>query len=510
MQAKTGSVGWVAPGLLFAGLGMVVAGGCGPKPGPNPPAKREFDSAVVRVWCGDERFAREFTPRAKAWANRTAADVKFVSAEADADVLLVPPAHLGRLDPPTRLLRVPEAVAADTSAYQWGGLLVVYQSRLANWGTDRVAVPLVGEGHVLLYRADVLGEPALVAAFREKHGRPPLPIRTWEELAEVGRFATDRGGKPALPPVPADPAAAAAAFGHVAACYDRAASTGRDLAAADPGQPAAATHPFIRGLTFYTDVEVLRDRRSDRWEVRLDAPAFGEAFRWFEQTAKCRPPAPGDPTEAVISGSAVAAVVPLAALARLPKDPASGSVDAKFGVGTVPGSGGYFDAAGRMHKAGGANLVPHYTGGGLVGVVRTSAAHPDAAWALLAELGGPAGSAASLDDPAVGGGPLRTEHAAENSRLWQQYGFDAARTADLNRALREYVSAGTVNPALDLRTPDVDAVNALLARQVARVAAGEVTADAGQKQAVKEWEELDAKTPKEQRTLWRRKSAGLD
>lgn len=492
---------------LLAILAVVLAGGCGSKPGPNQPVKKEFEAAPVRVWCGEGRFVREFTPRAKAWANRTAADVKFVAAEADADVLLVPPARLGRLDPSARLMRVPEGYLADSSPYQWGGLLGVYQSRLALWGADRYALPLVGEGYVTLYRADVLAGPEFVAAFRQKYGRPPLPIRTWDELAEVGRFATDRAGKPALPPVPADPAAAAAALAQIAACYDRLSSTGRDLPATGAGE---TLHPYLRGLSFFTDVEVLGDPNSPKWEVRVGGPAFGEAFRWFEQTAKLRPATSGDPTEAVISGTAVAAVVPLGELVRLPKDGTSGGVDTRFGVGSVPGSGGYYDAAGRLQKAGGVNFVPYHPGGGLVGVVRNSAERPDACWALLAELGGPAGSAASLDDPAVGGGPLRIDHAAENPRLWQQYGFDPPRTADLNRAVRENVAAGTINPAVGLRTPDLDAVNALLARQVAKVAAGEVTADAGQKQAVKEWEELDAKTPANERKAWRRKSAGLD
>lgn len=510
MQAKTNPPRRaVLIGSAIA-LGLAVAGGCGPKPDAKPVGKKEYESATVRVWCGDERFVREFTPRAKAWANRTAADVKFVSAEADADVVLVPPARLGHLDPPARLLRVPDEYLADTSAYQWGGLIGVYQSRLPLWGTDRYALPLVGEGYVLLYRADVLTEPEFVSAFREQNGRAPLPIRTWDELAEVGRFATDRAGKPALPPVPADPTAAATAFGQIAACYDRAASSGRDQPPANPEQPGETLHPYVRGLTFFTDVEALRAPDPPKWEVRVDAPAFGEAFRWFERTAKYRPTTPGDPTDAVTRGPAVAAVVPLGELARLPKDPASGGVDARFGVASVPGSGGYYDATGRFQKTGGVNFVPYHPGGGLLGVVRTSANRPDACWALLAELGGPTGSAASLDDPAVGGGPLRTDHAAENPRLWQQYGFDPPRTADLNRAIRDYVAAGTINPAVGLRTPDVDAVNALLARQVAKVAAGEVTADAGRQQAVKEWQELDAKTPKDELLKWRRKSAGLD
>lgn len=492
--------------LLFAVallLGLTTGCGCGAKPAEPTAVKKESAGGVVKLWCGDERMAGVFVPRAKAWAHRNTAKLEVVSAEADADVLLLPPAQLGRLDPPANLLTVPPALAGESSDFQWGGLIRVYQSRLAHWGGERYAVPLVGEAYVTVYRADVLGAPAFTDAFRQKYNHPPLPVRTWDELAELGQFATDRTGKPALPPLPADPFAAVAAFGHIAACYDRLATTGGGRAEAD------LRDPYFRGLSFYTDGEVLRNRPAE-WEVRIGEPAFGEAFRWFEKTAKCRPSKPGDPTDALVSGSAVAAVVPIGDLNRLPRDPNTGAVDAKFGVAPVPGSDGYFDASGKRVKTTGANRVPHYPGGGLIGVVRQSAAHPDAAWGLLGELGGPIASSATLDTPAAGGGPLRIEQVTESTRQWQQYGFDKAHTADLSKAVHDYVAPGTINPAVGLRTPDVAAVHALLARQLAKVASGEVTADAGQQQAAKEWRELDAKTPADRRQADRRKSAGLD
>lgn len=505
VKIRTAASRWLLGAVaVAAAVGLAAGCGCGPRPPDQPAGKKEHADAVVKVWCGDERLGGVFGPRAKAWAHRHSATVQVVSAEADADVLLVPPARLGRLDPPATLRPVAPTVTEEGSAFQWGGLLGVYQSRLSHWGVDRYAVPLVGEGYVLVYRADVLNDDGFVAAFREKHTRTPLPVRTWDDLTDVGRLATARTGKPALAPLPADPTAAVTALGQVAAPFDRLADHGGTT------KGGGASDAYFRGLSFFTDVDVLRNRTSGAWEVRLAAPAFAEAFRWFEATAPFRPAQPGDPTAALIDGSAVAAVVPLGDLTRLPKDAASGAIDAKFGVSAVPGSEAYYDAAGVKQKANGVNRVPYYAAGGLVGVVRKSAAHPDAGWALLAELGGPGGTAATLDTPAVGGGPVRIEHASNTPRLWQQYGFDKERTNDLTRAVVEYVAAGTINPATALRTPDVDAINAVLAGPLAKVAGGQVSADAGHKAAVKGWEELDAKTPREQRVAVRRKSAGMD
>ncbi len=506
MQAKIRPPSRRLSGIVAAlALGLAAGCGCGTKPPDQPTAKKTHADAVLKVWCADPQTAGVFVPRAQAWAHRNAATVEQVTDEALADVLLVPPARLGRLDPPAALRPVPAAITGEGSAFQWGGLLGVYQSRLAHWGGDRYAVPLVGEAYVLVYRADVLGDGPFADAFRQKHFRAPLPVRTWEELAEVGLFATARTGKPGLPPLPSDPAAAATTFGQIAACYDRVIATGG-------GNPTdtRGPDPYVRGLSFYTDVDVLRDRAPDQWEVRIGGPAFGEAFRWFEKTAKCRPTEAGDVIDSLVSGSAVAAVVPIGDLAKLPRDAGTGAVDAKFGVASVPGADAYYDTAGKRQKTTSVNRVPLYAGGGLTGVVRQSAAHPDAAWALLAELGGPAGSAAAVANATVGGGPLRIEHATPSTAHWEQYGFDAARTADLTAAVNDYVAPGTINPALALRTPDVGAVNALLANAVTAVAGGKQTADAGQTRAVTDWQALDAKTPVEARQAPRRKSAGLD
>jgi ABC-type glycerol-3-phosphate transport system substrate-binding protein len=496
-------VGRVAAILLAGVLGLTAGCGCGPKPVVPAETVKPHAAAGLKVWYGDENLTEAFSPRARAWAFRNGASVTAAATPAEADVLLVPAYRLGTFDPPAGLRPVPAAIVGEGSNFQWGGLLAVYQSRLAHWGGERYAVPLTGEGYVLLYRADVLDDPDFAAAFVQNHARPPLPVRTWTDLADLGRFATGRTGKPALPPLPADPHAAVATFGHIAACYDRPPLTG--------GPKADGGDAYFRGLSFFTDVDALRNGPADRWEVRVDKPAFGEAFRWFESTAKLRPAEPGDPTAAVLSGSAVAAVVPLGELNRLPRDPKTGMIDGKkFGVGAVPGSDGYFDDDGKRQKTTGANRIPYHPGGGLVGVVRQSAPNPDAAWALLGELGGPIGSTATLDTPAVGGGPLRTEQAGDSPRQWQQYGFDKERTADLARAVREYVAPNTLNPAVGLRTPDVDAVHALLAKALTQVAGGGVTADAGQAQAVKGWKELDAKTPREKRATDRKRAAGLD
>ncbi len=486
MQVK--SLPRVAPAVVLAAALLT---GCSTK-APPPVAKKEFVGVVITVGCDRPDAARAFGPRAALWANRTGAEVKWVPA-AEADVLLVPFRDLGRLDPPAALLPVPAALTGDKSAFQWGDLIGTYQRRLTAWGEEPYLVPLTGDGFVLAYRTDVFDDKSFVEAFREKHARHPLPIQTWDQLATVGEFATARRSKPSLAPVPADPTAATTAFAQIAACYDRAASTGKAESPTDPD-------PYTRGLSFFLEADAVREGGTGK-ETRLTAPAFGAAFSWFEKTAKSRPADPGDPADALAKGDAVAAVLSLADLKRATKG------GAKLGVLPVPGSNAYFDKAGGRKESVGDNHIPYHPASGLGGGVKKSAANPEACWALLAELGGPAGSAATLDDATLGAGPLRREHAADDDRPWQQYGADAAA---VHAGLKQHVNPATVNPAAGLRTADAAAVDAILAAEVQAVGTSKKAAADGQAAAAAKWDELDMQTPAEQRRRDRRKSLGVE
>ena len=146
--------------------------------------------------------------------------------------------------------------------------------------------------------------------------------------------------------------------------------------------------------------------------------------------------------------------------------------------------------------------------GGRLGVVRTRCPSPDAAFELLADLGGPTRSLETLGSAGLGAGPFRTAHL-ERDRLqvWYPYGFDADRSKALQDALRQYARQD-VNPVFGLRGPDQAALSAAAADALAKLAAGQTSAGDAVKQLAAAWNEIDSKTPKEQRLRWRRLAAG--
>ena len=88
-----------APDVARVALCCVILGtatGCpsppatAPPPGPGRPA-----GASLAVACSDPVYAGRLAQQAKAWAGRTGVAVRVVPDFADADVLVLPPGHLG-------------------------------------------------------------------------------------------------------------------------------------------------------------------------------------------------------------------------------------------------------------------------------------------------------------------------------------------------------------------------------------------------------------------------------
>src|SRR5439155_14029524 len=164
-------------------------------------------------------------------------------------------------------------------------------------------------------------------------------------------------------------------------------------------------------------------------------------------------PAPGgtdDPVAALAEGRAVLAGLSLDQLARLPRE--NGAVPARFGLAPVPGTRKVrgTNPAAELPP----NFVPHFSGGRL-GVVRTRCPHQEAAFDLLADLGGPARGAELIATPGLGAGPTRVAHVdRERLLLWLGYGFDEERTKALQDAMRRYVEQAVKNPTFGLRGPD--------------------------------------------------------
>ena len=500
---------WAAR-VALAGLVLGSAAGC--PSGPTAPTAATAARVPLTVACADPVYAARLGQQAKAWGGRTGVAVRVVADFAAADVLVIPPGRLGATltRPGFECLPLPASFKANDHPVQRARVAEAYRDTLCNWAGVVVALPLLADGAVLVYQADRLAAEAARAGFAAKFGRPLQPPRTYEDVADVAGYFAGADGRPSLPPLPAAPGELSTLYLRIVACYDRPASgevaVVRDpTPAAESSRPTGEPPPRDAKPAPTSALSLLADPFTG--DPRFQRPGFLAAARWLAVTAASRP----KPGTAPDPGGPVLELMELRDLARLPLDPATGGVAARFAVAPLPGTRSYFDADGKPAvAAAGGNYVPLLGGHALVGVVRQGCADPQAAWDFLADAAAGPGSAATLSDPATGGGPFRRDHVDEaNERLWLGYKFDAEQSRNLSLAMRRFLALNVANPVTVTRLPDADARLAALEATLRRVGTGGLAPEAALAEATASWKAFDAKVPPDDLARLRRNAAGL-
>lgn len=470
--------------------------GCNAPPVFEAP-KKPFDGQKLTLSCPEPAMADAITPMVRVWEARTGATVAVrrepMTAADATDVAVLAAGDLGAWAEPGHLAPVPAKLRAD-AAFQWSGLLPAYGERLVEWGGLTVAVPLTGDGHVVVYRADRFGEKTAIEASKARYGRGLAAPATWEEFADVAEVFAALDKKPSLPPLPTDPERLFDLLSRVASSADRPALSDFQLAAAAGQNREALAFQF----TLATG------------KPRLRGSGFQLAADWIARLRTANTlPAPGgsdDPVAALSEGRAVMAVLSLDQLARLPRE--GGAVPARFALAGVPGTRHVFGAQPSPERP--SNFIPHFSGGRL-GVVRARCQHQEAAFDLLADLGGPARGAEFIATPGLGAGPTRVAHVdRERLLLWLGYGFDEDRSKFLQDAMRHYTDQAVKNPTFGLRGPDRAELIKAAAPAISAVGTGGVTAVDRLKQVEDAWQALDAKVSEDVLKRWRQRAAGLN
>jgi multiple sugar transport system substrate-binding protein len=474
-------------------LTVVLMAGCGSDITPEPePNANDFRGVSLIICCPDAAFAAAITPAIHSWAYRTGAtvaiDTKAMNPNDNTDIGILPVSELGSWTDRGELALVPGVFRNADHPFQWTGLLPAYREQLIEWGGQAQAIPLAGDGSVIVYRADRLADPNFVATFEKLFGRGPTIPATWEDFAELAVAYTAVDGQPSLPSLTGHEVAEW--FFRIAACYDRQAITDADRARAMPFQFDVATT-----------------------EPRLDAPGFVAAARWFTELTRkdCFPAPSADASsttaEALAAGRAALAIVTLGELAKLPRE--NGVVAARFGIAAIPGTRTATDSRGEQVSTVLPNYVPYFSGGWL-GVVRKRCPNTEAAFDLLAELGGPLRSFEILSTPGLGAGPFRIAHLErERIRIWYGYQFDLERTNILQDALRRYVRQEVKNPVIGLRAPDQQLLSAAAETELLKLIR-ETPPQEVLTELAAAWKKIDEQTPKATRLRWRQLSAGFN
>src|SRR5262245_30092289 len=142
---------FVAAILSFLAIGA----GCVERPTTiDPPFSRPYSGVTLTVAASDPADRVLLQQLSKSWATRSGAQVRVLDTpwDGNADIGLIAPAELAEWAESGKIADVQSEVRLQTHAYRWDDLLRPYSVRLTNWRDRTCALPVVGEGMVLVYR----------------------------------------------------------------------------------------------------------------------------------------------------------------------------------------------------------------------------------------------------------------------------------------------------------------------------------------------------------------------
>ena len=398
---------------------------------------------------------------------------------------LVPPRSLGSLA--SGLGKVPASLLGRQEV-AWTDVLPVWRDRLAKWRGDTLGVPVQGEIWVQVIRTDWLADDGLQKAHQSATGKTLKVPRLWEEWIELGTALKGklpgRPGAPVLPPLPSAPEDQLRLLRQVAACHamERLAA-GQKLR---PGREAENNH-------YALDFDLLTGK------PKVAGKAFVHALEWMTRMAPLQPKQPENkPWQAFARGESMVALVPGSALSALQRGP----LRDRFDIHPLPGADKVFLEDGLL-QAGQGNSIPLVGSEGALALAGPEASNE--VWDLVGYLVQPKTQLDLVLDPDMGG-PVREQHL--QGAPWDGMQLDARRLAQWQNALRATLSpAETINPAVALRTPDVEKLDELLARQVAHCLSGKSKPAECLQLAADAWIELGKARPDRLQEV--RASAGL-
>jgi multiple sugar transport system substrate-binding protein len=440
--------------LLLLTLFLPPTAGCGPGSQQKLPETeaRKFDGVSLRVACPDAVSAEIVRRFAPGWGHRVGAKVEVETYDSGAparagrealppvgaDVWVLPAAELPRHAAAGVLAPLPDTFRKDRKV-DWRGLLPLYREQLLVWDRAPYGLPLCGDAPLCFYRKDLFRNEKNRGAYRDRHGRDLQPPATWEDYLRIAEFfQQQRKGKPAsLPPLPADDRALDALFYAVAAPIVRRAVREDEPAGSRPSnEDLFAFHFDLTGAP------------------HVATPGFVEALRLLQAMRAFCPEKPGrEPWQAFRDDDAVLCLDDCRRLNEFQKK--GSPVRDLVGVCALPGSGIYYTfAEGQKRSLPGerVNRVPYLGAGAFVLAVPRSGGQMEAAFALVAELGGRSVSQQVVLEPRWGGGIVRS--AQVDREHWDAFRLEGDSARELRSSLRQTFEPNIRNPLSCLRLPD--------------------------------------------------------
>jgi len=145
--------------------------------------------------------------------------------------------------------------------------------------------------------------------------------------------------------------------------------------------------------------------------------------------------------------------------------------------------------------------IPYAGPGGYLAGIAKDSKHARAGWDLLETLSSPKVSLEIVHDPSIASAPFRGSHLIEAREGWFNYGLNEAATIRLREALTVTLDSRVINAPIRLRIPQQAAYRRVLLDGLRKALNEKTEPKKAMQDVAAQWDQLDQRTPKEQRLI---------
>ncbi len=434
-------------------------------------------------------------------STRLGADLKIITRstgkepsqdELKADIWIIKPEETGEFAQANLVAFASDSIQEPGDKINWSDLLPLYREKLLIWQRKIVALPLVGEARVCLYREDLFNNPTHQNGFKAKFNSPLKTPNTWADYHKIAQYFAEAGfnsGK-SLPALCSSEEDFEKDFLSFCAGYTR-----------QPVSPSEKITPEIENAVF-----------SFQYDFRTGKPlvntaGFVQSLEKYKLLQKFRPTSPeSESGSTFLQGKAALSI----ADARLVfKAQNTADLKDKFSICSIPGSDGYYPGSStefRPLPIG--NKIPYLGASSNLGCVNAKSASKELAFKFLISLASPEIAERICVEPTVAS---YTRYSQLDKIRLDAFGLDSQRTANFRETIRANLSHIDIkNPALCSRLPGYQKRRTILVEEVRTYLNGTGgSAQETMNKVAQRWMEIDKAWPQKEFQALVKQSVGL-
>jgi len=466
-----------------------------------PKSEIPANSPILVVACPEGVAFEVLKTQGFVVSSRLGADLKIIirsagkepnSDQLKADIWILKPEEIGEFAQANLVAFASDLIQEPGDKINWSDLLPLYREKLLIWQRKIVALPLVGEARVCLFREDLFNNPTDQNNFKAKYNCALKPPNTWSDYHKIAQYFSEanfNSGK-SLPGLCSSEEDFEKDFLSFCAGYTR-----------QPVSPSEKITPDIENAVF----SFTYDFRTGK--PLINTAGFVQSLEKYKLLQKFRATSPEtDLGSTFLQGKATLCIADASLIYKAQNTLA---LKDKFNICSIPGADGYYPgSSAEFRPLPIGNKIPYLGSSSNLGCVNAKSESKELAFKFLIELASPEIAERICVEPTVAS---YTRYSQLDKIRLDAFGLDSQRTASLRETIRANLSHIDIkNPALCSRLPGYQKRRSVLVEELrSYLNSPGGSAQETMNKVSKRWVEIDKAWPQKEFLALVKQSVGL-